>query len=216
MDKTIYTDFHDPYRFSSLQDLMERYPHRKPLDEYDTKRVVELLSYSVYYRALLKAYSCDELMQILTDEAPELLNQIEAPMLKNSIEKTKTSMGPDNIVFRDCNSSVMLNGTTFKGINDIKKQWKEQKSNENQSIIAAYDRFPCFDSYDCANENRYYWNFWFCNTQELETVQQLIEKQQHISDYCFLTEKLPRLLTPMVYYKDESKVMLVASNSNAF
>lgn len=215
MDKTIYTDFYGRFKFSSFQDLLNKFPYAKPLGDFEVRWLFEFLSQSLYYRPLLRNNPWEVILQLLIDEMPGLHQQMDLTLLTQVIKNTQLSMGDLNIVCVDCNEKLCLNGKSYKGIEDIKKQWRNQKS-ENRTIIAAYDQFPCFDSSDYANEDRSYWNFWFCDSVNYEKKQLLIEGyNQHDSDYCFLTEKLPVELTPMVYYKDGSNVMLVANSSCA-
>lgn len=77
-------------------------------------------------------------------------------------------------------------------------------------VSELYERYPCFDSEDYANENRFYLNFIIRDTvvtrDDLEKLNTLRGGNSQK-----LTEQTPSNMLPMVYYDGESGYILVGN-----
>lgn len=95
------------------------------------------------------------------------------------------------------NSKIKIFGVTFDGFMDIKKYAIEETSKEGVFVGCDYKLYPCFDSYDYANENRFYWNFVFAKSkEELDDKLQKLKSMDSGCNYCKLTTELH----PMIYF----------------
>lgn len=77
-------------------------------------------------------------------------------------------------------------------------------------VLEIYQRFPCFDSYDYAYEDRYFRNFFFSEkpfTQQEITRIACMERGGMLE---FISDEMPDWSLPAIYYVDESDTMIVA------
>lgn len=81
-------------------------------------------------------------------------------------------------------------------------------------VAAVYDRYPCFDSYDYANENRCYVNLFV--SDHLMTNGELleIEKSPHLMDYNYVHDGMDSKWLPAVYYRGDGNFMVVATSKD--
>ncbi|MDE5886236.1 MAG: hypothetical protein K2H46_01480 [Muribaculaceae bacterium] len=121
-------------------------------------------------------------------------------------------------------SKVEILGHQFNGLLDIKKavekycrikrdSWDvEPKSPvEGIHVICVYEPYPCFDSYDYANEDRDYRNYFF--STEPFTKQQIdyLSKLPTSSNAQILNVLMPEWTLPAIYYPGEGEMMRVAT-----
>lgn len=84
--------------------------------------------------------------------------------------------------------------------------------NHKGQLILEYSRlYPCFDSYDYANEDRFHRNYWLCKDE-----QELMVKYEYIthnrfscSDDDYSTCPMPAFLGPAVFYDDGTGVVKI-------
>ena len=133
------------------------------------------------------------------------------------------------------NQPITILGHTFKGLNDIirhvelsssnyryrdglwcnvPRQFKETGGYADIHIGELYEKYPCFDAEDYANENRYYQNFIFrkypITNDDLETLYDLPQS----TNFCKVTEQIPEEVLPILYYKGEGSTMLLATKDD--
>ena len=67
------------------------------------------------------------------------------------------------------NRDVEVYGVCFHGVEELKRVALSRKPKDGVYVGIRQERYPCFDSYDYANEDRYYTHFVFAhNAEELE------------------------------------------------
>lgn len=205
-EKTIYTAEYREFKFSDLDDLM----HNRNLmygcanaDDYkrNINNLLRDLSTSTYYRKLLKEYSAKEVSRLLQKESSRL-NIINQQTFERQIALCQENMGNYTIVRVPCETPITIGETTYRGISALKQADKQGE------ISSRCKRFPCFDSWDYANESRYYRNYWFC--KEDSPKWEVIKTLPVGCNECYLSEQLPEEALPMVYYIDDERTMLFA------
>lgn len=81
-------------------------------------------------------------------------------------------------------------------------------------ILELYEMYPCFDSYDYANEDRFYRNFFFSREpftdEDVEELSRISQKP----GVCLVSEETPQWALPALYYKGEGSRMLLAVLEN--
>lgn len=85
-------------------------------------------------------------------------------------------------------------------------------------VYVACDRqgYPCFDSYDYANEDRSYWNFVFADSKsELQRKLDLLKTVKANGNYLKLKDDTPVALMPMAYWGGDTNYPLVISEGNS-
>lgn len=112
------------------------------------------------------------------------------------------SNGDAQIIRLNKNCVLHIMGQTFHGIEEI-MLWK----GERPAILERSKLFPCFDSYDYANENRFYRHFLFC-----KDISDADEKRKDFEAIprgygCLIDRRYPEHLRPLVFYADESDTM---------
>lgn len=111
------------------------------------------------------------------------------------------------VIDADTCSDITVLGHTFHGITDIKKAAKNGKCG---NIYIGEDRqpYPCFDSFDDMNEDRFYYNFVFAlSKSELDEKMRLLRTAGNTSNYKKLTKQTSIHLLPMIYYGDSGEKM---------
>lgn len=133
------------------------------------------------------------------------------------------------------NQPITILGHTFNGLNDIISHVELSSSNRrfrdglwcnvpsqfvetggyaDIHIGELYEKYPCFDAEDYANENRYYQNFIFrkqpVTNDDLETLYDLPQS----TNFCKVTEQIPKEVLPMLYYRGEGSIMLLATKDD--
>lgn len=91
--------------------------------------------------------------------------------------------------------------------------FSEGKEND-MHVAVLYDRYPCFDSYDYANERRCYMNLFVSDHRFTKDDCEEIEKQPCMMDCCYVNEKLDAKYLPAIYRDGDSRFMYVATTKN--
>ncbi|MFR8836443.1 hypothetical protein [Bacteroides nordii] len=84
--------------------------------------------------------------------------------------------------------------------------------NHKGQLMLEYSRlYPCFDSYDYANEDRFHRNYWLCKDE-----QELMVKYEYITHnrFCYSNDDystcpMPVFLGPAVFYDDGTSVVKI-------
>lgn len=77
-------------------------------------------------------------------------------------------------------------------------------------ILELYEMYPCFDSYDYANETRFYRNFFFSREPFTDEDVDELSKISQKPGVCLVSEETPKWALPALYYKGEGSRMLLA------
>lgn len=87
----------------------------------------------------------------------------------------------------------------------------EPKSFEGWSAARIYQRFPCFDAYDYASENRYFNNY-ILNKGQISTqlCKKYLQEIPQGCNYCMATLNAPVEYLPIVFHADEDPFVTVA------
>ena len=112
------------------------------------------------------------------------------------------SNGDAQIIRLNKNCVLHVMGHTFHGVEEM-MLWK----GERPVILERSKLFPCFDSYDYANENRFYRHFLFC-----KDASDADDKRKDFEAIprgygCLIDRRYPEHLRPLVFYADESDTM---------
>lgn len=119
--------------------------------------------------------------------------------------------------------SVTILGHDFSGLQEIASTTEAllgSKScqasyldiqNPKVHVGELYERYPCFDSDDYVNENRYYVNYLIRDHKIQESDLLACRDAKCSGNACRVNEKLSHELLPMVYYDGDSGFMLVAT-----
>ena len=125
-------------------------------------------------------------------------------------------------------------GRVFHGLEELKKHsiyfYNKDGRMEDRPYVVLVDKlYPCFDSEDYANENRYYQNYYFTTDREkaericLETsvgfereCRERGEQLQYpIMEPMFSMSKIKEHHLPYIYYHGEGSLMQIVQNKNA-
>lgn len=112
------------------------------------------------------------------------------------------SNGDAQIIRLNKNCVLHVIGHAFHGVEEM-MLWK----GERPVILERSKLFPCFDSYDYANENRFYRHFLFC-----KDASDADDKRKDFAAIprgygCLIDRRYPEHLRPLVFYADESDTM---------
>jgi len=86
-----------------------------------------------------------------------------------------------------------------------------ERKNDALHVANIYAPYPCFDSYDYANETRCYDNYIIRNRKITEQDCMEIEASAHDCDYNYATDRLPCQYLPLIYHNGDSNFMLVVT-----
>ena len=211
-EKVIYFNDACPTTFSCLESLLTQSDFNKQLpetywhDSFNLKyHIVECLQFSPYYRKLIQGNTIDELIKILSDDAPSLTHYVDIDLLTKELKNLKKNISDFVLEKIPVDTKLLINGTTYNGARSLKTASLEKVA----SISNRWEPFPCFDSYDYANENRRYNNYCFCS-KDSDQWKEVEKLKLQDSNFCLVGEGLPKELLPMVYVNDEYKLMIYA------
>lgn len=77
-------------------------------------------------------------------------------------------------------------------------------------ILEVYQRFPCFDSYDYAYEDRYFYNFFFSDKPFSSDEINRIAEMDRGGMLEFLSDSMPDWAFPSAYYSDADEKITFA------
>lgn len=112
--------------------------------------------------------------------------------------------------------TVTIHGVAFNGVQEIIRCAVGNKPKDGVFVAADKERYPCFDSYDYASEDRSYWNFVFAdNEHELQLKLDLLQKVKTSGNYCKLNDDTPASLMPMAYWGGDTNYPLVVFDKSS-
>lgn len=107
-------------------------------------------------------------------------------------------------------ATVTVFGVPFQGIDEIKKYANSGEPKDGVYVGEDWQGYPCFDSDDYANENRYYSNFVFAKSKDLLTIKlAVLKKKKWSCNYCKLNADTSDKLLPMMYFEGDTHHPLV-------
>lgn len=220
------------YRNGSFNNLAEAVENLgRNLEYYITKLVL----YNICYRDILRNYGFEELKQRMLAEAPRLAND---SMAMKALETLRDfEIAPFDIQCLPCDSVLSFFGIEVNGLQALKQAvgistqyWhtnnpyllkgafrpgihrnKPEKTIKGLYIAEIYERYPCFDSDDYANENRYFQNFFISRTPFSDDKLLAYMKNKATTNVCMVRDDLSLQSLPAVYYVGEENYMLVAN-----
>lgn len=165
------------------------------------------ITHNICYRDYLRDNGIDALIALLIEEAP-ILNEYQDTLAKvREWGENPECIGDYDIQCCHINSQFELFGDIFGGLNDFLTSYKDKGIYLN----SEKERYPCFDSYDYANENRYYTNYFLSDTPFKDEQIAEHSKLPHGSNYDMATEKLQPRHLPMIYYKGDGLYMYLVT-----
>ena len=97
------------------------------------------------------------------------------------------------------NRVIKVYGVCFHGVDELKKVALSRKPKDGVYVGIKQDRYPCFDSYDYAHEDRYYTHFVFASNEEE------LERRLHILyGMVGASEDRNRDLGPTIYWAGDT------------
>jgi len=93
---------------------------------------------------------------------------------------------------------IRVYGVTFENIREVIRYAVKAEPKDGVYVGEDSKLYPCFDSYDYASENRFYWNFVFATSkEELEKKLALLKNSDVVgTNY----NKFTADLAPMAYW----------------
>lgn len=145
-------------------------------------------------KGMYKIYS--SVQSLMASWPTPLEMKLKEAKLIDTDEFRVESNGDSQIVRLGKNCVLHIMGHTFHGIEEV-MSWK----GKSPVVLERSKLFPCFDSYDYANENRYYYHSCFVKTMLMRTKKErtlmqspegmgvlLTEGIQSICDLSFFTQ----------------------------
>lgn len=77
-------------------------------------------------------------------------------------------------------------------------------------VALLYEPYPCFDSYDYASETRRYCNYFLSSRPFTNADIERLGRLRMSCNNCLVTENIPAGDTPVLYYRGDGSVMLLA------
>lgn len=118
-------------------------------------------------------------------------------------------------------------GREFHGLKELQKVAydkynKEERMGDSPYVVLREKRYPCFDSEDYANEDRYYQNYYFTTDREkaeriCEETDVLYRFKGNVEEYpilepMFSMGKIEERHLPYIYYHGEGDTMQVVQS----
>lgn len=194
-------------------------------DNKEKYMIPGLIMYNISLRDRFREVGAEVLVSELKQIAPadELLIQ---SLDRFAADAKDEKLGDIDIQMYSVIDEVTVLGHTFHGLQEIadlseingtksllapsisKREVPEAKTIHVGSV---FERYPCFDSDDYANEDRYYENFVIRNFSITEKELQKVIAAPDSKDYCKIYESMSTSILPIVYYKGEGGFMIVAT-----
>lgn len=99
-------------------------------------------------------------------------------------------------------SKITVYGVPFLGVEELAYYFLEGKPKDGVYVGGEREAYPCFDSEDRKNENRFYWNFVFA--RDLEELKEKVERLRAMEGR-YSCRKLCPDLGPMVYWEGDTR-----------
>ena len=191
---------------------------------YNYSRFEDMMLYNICLRNALRAFGTQKVIDHLREFAPadERLDAYFNDFV-NSVPDG--SIGDLDIQMYSTSEDVTILGQTFHGLDDIIAHREMALSSGSSStpysmkthgsgglhVGEVWESYPCFDSYDFANENRTYQNY-IVRDHPITSDDLLQTKRlKNIGNCQFISEHMPLDMLPMVYYVGDGGFMLVAT-----
>lgn len=78
-------------------------------------------------------------------------------------------------------------------------------------ILELYEMYPCFDSYDCADEDRFFRNYFFSSKPFTDEDLNRLRNIKQSGNFCLVNEHTPIWALPAIYYRGEGTRMILAT-----
>lgn len=212
-EKVIYVNEYDTIAYSCMEDLLTNmnFGFNNTIvdvghDMRDLKYyVIKNLAYSKYYRKLIQENDVDTLIELLTAESPSFVQFVDMSLFREGMSELKANISDFYIRRVPVTMKMIIGGITYNGAKSLKSASQDPKC----KVSNRWEAFPCFDSFDYANENRCYSNYCFC-FKDTDKWQKVMALELQDSNFCLVGEKMPKDVLPMVYVNDDEKTMLFA------
>jgi len=125
---------------------------------------------------------------------------------KELTDKVISRLKPYSVYYQqvDTATCIRYNDVVYHGLKEVIAAAKDRKIGLDEM------KYPCFDSYDYDNENRYYQNYYFGrNIDELDRKRDELKSVKPATNYCKLTHDTPLSLLPVLYYCGDGDKMLI-------
>lgn len=135
-------------------------------------------------------------------------------------------MNKDNIDITEIriNDIFRYAGEVFFGLEDLRdtsfrKYNMKEHMNDRPYVVLVQERFPCFDSEDSANEDRFYQNYYL--TTDWAKAKQICEDEAAgnglfpILEPMFSKSKIEERHLPYIYYHGDWNTMEIVQDKNA-
>ena len=190
-----------------------------------------IVIYNKYYRDFLRKHDLEALINKLEEESEGMFNGRDIEMFRARMQDYKVASYEIKIC--STREPITILGHTFNGLHDIQRHC-ELENNDSSSlgngegcyvpksfsetlpypdihIGQLWERYPCFDSYDYANEKRTYQNYIFKKTPISKEDIVKLHKLPATTNFCKVTDEIPEDLLPILYYVGEGDTMLLAT-----
>ena len=99
------------------------------------------------------------------------------------------------------NETIEVLGASFNGVKDMIEHARKRKPKDGVYVGEDSHLYPCFDSEDYMNENRYFTNLVFGRSQEeIDKKLNILNQVERYSNY----NKLRVELHPMAYWQGDT------------
>lgn len=203
--------------FQSLNELLDA--TGKEIEYY----LPGVVRYNLWYRDFARRLSLDAVERILINECPRLEGHPEAlERVRRSLEREPISDDIDlfywpkdgilegeifSISLAAMEEAVEVNGKP-RGL-DITRKEDFRPLSVGTHVAEVYERYPCFDSYDYAYENRYFENYFTLKEPISDETMKLLQNLKNSGNAQLLTESTPARFLPAIYYAGEGDLMIV-------
>jgi hypothetical protein len=197
---------------------------KKMNDGWLGRTLIDIVQYNLCYRAYLREFGFDLLIERLFNEVPELRKEKQSLLYLNDWWREKNKkIAPYDIQCYNINDQVTILGHTFNGLSDIFKHrtvvgrrytdnFHHMPNSEYEGIHIAeiYDEYPKFDEFDC-DDDRTYQNYIFRPAPITEDDMKDAFETFHGFNFCMVHENIPEEMLPILYYSGDGNYMLLAT-----
>lgn len=214
------------YCYNSLSEVYKA----RNISWYDLMYIVR---YNKYYRDFLRKHDLEALIKKLEEESEGMFNGQAIEMFSARMKDYKVASYEIKIC--STREPITILGHRFNSLYDIQRHC-ELENNESSCfrngegcyvpksfsetlpypdihIGQLWKRYPCFDSYDYANEKRTYQNYIFKKSPITKEDIVSLHNLPSETNFCKVTDKIPEDLLPILYYEGEGDTMLLATKN---